>query len=123
MKKKNCFLIAEIGLSHEGSAGIAKSYIDLASNLGFDAIKFQTHNADDESSKKEAFRRKIFFQDKTRFDYWKRTSFSNDTWLFLKKYCDKKKIVFISSAFSEKSLQTLKKNWPKILENSLGGSN
>ena len=62
MKKKNCFLIAEIGLSHEGSAGIAKSYIDLASDLGFDAIKFQTHNADDESSKQESFRSKIFFK-------------------------------------------------------------
>ena len=109
MKKKNCFLIAEIGLSHEGSVGIAKSYIDLATDLGFDAIKFQTHNADDESSKQEAFRSKIFFQDKTRFDYWKRTSFDNDTWLFLKKYCDKKKIIFISSAFSEKSLKVLKK--------------
>ena len=103
------FLIAEIGLSHEGSVGIAKSYIDLATDLGFDAIKFQTHNADDESSKQEAFRSKIFFQDKTRFDYWKRTSFDNDTWLFLKKYCDKKKIVFITSAFSEKSLKVLKK--------------
>ena len=109
MKKKNCFLIAEIGLAHDGSAGIAKSYIDLAAELGFDAIKFQTHIAQDESSPNEKFRSKIFFQDKNRFDYWKRTSFDFSVWKYLFMYSKKKKIICFSSAFSDESLALLKK--------------
>ena len=109
MKKKKCFLIAEIGLAHDGSAGIAKSYIDLAAELGFDAIKFQTHIAHDESTPNEHFRSKIFFQDKSRFDYWKRTSFDFSIWKYLFDYSKKKKINCFSSAFSDESLKLLKK--------------
>ena len=98
--KNKVIVIAEIGLSHEGSLGIAKSYIDLAKQVGADYVKFQTHIAEEESSKFEKFRVNIFPQDKSRYEYWNRTSFSSDEWLFLKKYCDKKNIGFISSPFS-----------------------
>ena len=36
-------IIAEIGQAHEGSLGIAHSYIDALSNTGVTSIKFQTH--------------------------------------------------------------------------------
>ena len=39
-------IIAEIGLSHDGSLGTAHSYIDALANSGADAIKFQTLEAD-----------------------------------------------------------------------------
>ena len=50
--KNPCFIIAEIGLAHEGSVGIAKSFIDLISESGADAVKFQMHIAEEESSPK-----------------------------------------------------------------------
>ena len=36
-------IIAELAQAHEGSLGIAHSYIDALAETGVDAIKFQTH--------------------------------------------------------------------------------
>ena len=38
------FLIAEIGINHNGDLNIAKKLIDYASEAGFDAVKFQKRN-------------------------------------------------------------------------------
>ena len=40
------FLIAEIGINHNGSIKLAKQLIDLAKDSGFDAVKFQKRNPD-----------------------------------------------------------------------------
>ena len=50
------YYIAEIGLAHDGSLGIAHSYIDALANSGVNAIKFQMHLAEFESSIHEKFR-------------------------------------------------------------------
>ena len=108
MKNKS-FIIAEIGLSHEGSLGFAKSFIDESSNAGADAVKFQMHIPNSESTKYEKFRKKnIFIQDKSRFDYWKRTSFTKKNWNIIKSHCKKKKIKFICSPFSLDAVKYLK---------------
>ena len=101
------FLIAELGLSHEGSLGIAIKMIDEVIKAGADAVKFQMHLFDYESSNKEKFRVKFSPQDKTRQDYWKRTSFSIDEWIKIKKYCQKKNIIFLCSPFSLKAVEIL----------------
>ena len=44
LKKNNnndVFLIAEIGINHNGDIKIAKKLIDQAKRTGFDAVKFQ----------------------------------------------------------------------------------
>jgi len=103
------FLIAEVGLAHEGSLGIAQSFAKTAKLNGADAIKFQHHNYEYESSKNERFRKKFSLQDKNRTDYWKRTSFSFKEWKKLKEYCDKINIKFICSPFSIESAKELNK--------------
>ena len=45
------YIIAEVGQAHDGSLGILHSYIDAVSKTGANAIKFQMHYADAESSK------------------------------------------------------------------------
>ena len=55
---KEIKIIAEIGQAHEGSLAMALSYIDAVSKAGADAVKFQTHLADEESSKEDKFRKK-----------------------------------------------------------------
>ena len=92
-------LIAEVGLAHEGSLGIAHSYIDLAASINLDTIKFQMHIADKESSELENFRINFSYEDKTRFDYWRRTSFSIDEWRQLIKHAESKKLNFLISLF------------------------
>jgi sialic acid synthase SpsE len=41
------FIIAEIGVNHNGSLNIAKKMIDAAKKAGADAVKFQIFLADD----------------------------------------------------------------------------
>ena len=108
-KKFKTFLIAEVGLSHEGSLGVAISMIDRAKEIGADAIKFQMHLANEESTPEEKFRSNTFIQDKSRYEYWERTSFTYNEWYKLKRHCDKKKIIFLCSPFSLKAVEYLKK--------------
>ena len=100
-------IIAEIGLSHEGSLGLAHSYIDALADKGIDVIKFQTHIAEAESSEFEKFRIKFSKQDKTRFDYWKRTEFTKIEWKSLKTHCDELGLEFMSTPTCIKSVDML----------------
>jgi len=104
-----CFIIAEVGLAHDGSLGMAHSYIDAVAKTGADAIKFQTHIASAESSDKELFRVKVFPQDSTRYNYWERTSFSENEWRGLKKHADEENLVFLSSPFSIEAVKLLRR--------------
>ena len=101
------FVIAEIGQAHEGSLGILHSYIDALTRTGIDAIKFQTHIAEAESSKYEPFRVKFSYEDNTRYDYWKRMEFSLEQWKDIKRHCDDVGIEFMSSPFSNMAVDWL----------------
>jgi len=103
------FIIAEIAQSHEGSLGIAHSYIDAVAEAGADAIKFQTHMANYESTLDEPFRVAFSRQDKTRFDYWKRMEFLEEEWIELAKHAEKKGLIFLSSPFSIEAVNLLKR--------------
>ncbi len=101
------FIIAEIGQAHEGSLGILHSYIDALADTGIDAIKFQTHIAESESSEYEPFRVKFSYEDDTRYDYWKRMEFTLEQWKEIKKHCDEVGLEFISSPFSNMAVDWL----------------
>ena len=49
-EKNPTFIVAEIGQAHEGSMKKVIRYIDELSETGVNAIKFQTHYAEQESS-------------------------------------------------------------------------
>lgn len=104
---KSIELIAEIGQAHEGSLGLAMSYIDALAGAGVDAVKFQVHIAEAESSMYEPFRIKFSQQDKTRFDYWKRMEFSPEEWKILKNRCEEKGMEFLASPFSNAAVDLL----------------
>ena len=101
------FIIAEIGQAHEGSLGIAHSYIDALAKTGVDAVKFQVHIAEAESSIHEPFRIKFSTQDKSRFDYWKRMEFSLEQWQELKNHCDEAGVEFMASPLSNAAVDLL----------------
>jgi len=94
------YIIAEIAQAHDGSLGIAHSYIDALASTGVNAIKFQTHIAHAESSSFEPFRVKFSYEDETRFDYWQRMEFTPEQWAGIKLHCEEKGLEFISSPFS-----------------------
>ncbi len=103
------FIIAEIAQAHDGSLGVAHSFVDALAGTGVDAIKFQTHIAEAESSEFEPFRVKFSYEDDTRFDYWKRMEFTADQWAGIKTHCEKVGLEFISSPFSCAAVNLLEK--------------
>ena len=100
-------IIAEIGLAHDESIGIAHSFVDALAETGVDVIKFQTHIAEAESSKYEEFRVNFSYKDKTRFDYWKRMEFSFNEWKGLKEHVEKMGMEFMSTATCIESFELL----------------
>jgi len=93
-------IVAEIGQAHDGSLGILHSFIDALSQTGVDAVKFQIHIADAESSKAEPFRVNFSVQDQSRFDYWKRMEFTKTDWVTIKAHCESVGLEFIATPFS-----------------------
>ena len=103
----NTFIIAEIAQAHDGSLGLLHSYIDAVSKTGVDAIKFQTHIAEAESSIHEPFRVNFSYEDQTRLDYWKRMEFNIEQWKEIKNHCDEVGLEFMSSPFSNAAVDLL----------------
>ena len=100
-------IVAEIAQAHDGSVGILHSYIDALAAAGVDAIKFQMHIAEAESSEHEMFRVPFSYVDKSRYDYWKRMELSLEQWKEIKDHCDKAAVEFICSPFSCKAVGLL----------------
>ncbi len=108
MKNNKCMIIADVAQAHDGSLGFAHAFIDAVAKTGADAIKFQTHIAEEESTPGEPWRIKFSKQDDTRYDYWKRMEFTEEQWIGLKKHADDKGLIFLSSPFSLKAFNFLK---------------
>lgn len=100
-------IVAELGLSHDGSMGNCLKMIDQCKKSGADIVKFQIHFAEEESTLDEKFRIKFSVADKTRYEYWKRTSFTQNQWKKIFNYCKKKNIKFLASIFSIKAFNML----------------
>ncbi len=100
-------IIAEIAQAHDGSIGILHSYIDALADTGVNAVKFQTHIAEAESSIHETFRIPFSYVDKTRYDYWKRMELTIEQWIEVKEHCHRVGLLFISSPFSCKAVEVL----------------
>ena len=106
---KKTYIIAEVAQMHDGSLGQAHAFIDALANVGIDAVKFQTHIAQEESSPNEPFRVEFSYEDSSRFDYWKRMEFSESQWVGLKKHADEANLDFLSSPFSKKAVEMLER--------------
>jgi len=106
----NLFLIiGEVAQTHDGSLGMAHAFIDAIAKAGAQAVKFQTHIAEAESTPGEPWRVKFSKQDRTRFEYWKRMEFSEEQWAGLKQHADERGLLFISSPFSFEAVDLLKR--------------
>lgn len=105
MDIKNVFIIAEVGSVHDGSFGNAKKLIDAAADCGADAIKFQTHIPEAETTHDAPS--PGYFSAEDRFSYFRRTGFTQQQWGELKTHCDELGIVFMSSPFSNQAVDLL----------------
>ena len=107
--KGRCLLIGEVALTHDGSLGLAHKFVDAIAAAGADAVKFQTHIAEAESTPAEPFRVKFSRQDASRYDYWKRMAFTEEQWRGLAEHCAERGVLFISSPFSLEAVDLLER--------------
>lgn len=106
---EGCLVIGEVAQAHDGSLGLAHAFIDAIADAGADAVKFQTHIAEAESTPDEPWRIKFSKQDETRYDYWKRMEFTEQQWLGLRQHADDRGLFFLSSPFSIEAVELLKR--------------
>lgn len=102
-----CLIIGEVAQAHDGSLGTAHAYIDAIADAGADAVKFQTHIADAESTDDEPWRVRFSPQDERRIDYWRRMEWTPDQWRGLKEHAEERQLVFLSSPFSPEAVDLL----------------
>lgn len=116
---KQTAIIAEIGNTHEGSVGLAKCFIKVATECGVDAVKFQTHIFEAESLPDAP--NPPYFKDETRKEYFDRTGFNLEQWKDLKRYAEKEcRVEFLSSPFSLKAVDLLEQVGIKIYKIASG---
>ncbi|MDB3895030.1 N-acetylneuraminate synthase [Candidatus Pelagibacter sp.] len=110
MKYKKVFIIAEAGVNHNGSIELAKKLIDVASDAGADAVKFQTFKAENLSTKnaeKANYQIKTTDLIETQFQMLKKFEINFKMHKQLISYCNKKSIMFLSSPFDIDSISLL----------------
>ena len=103
------YIIAEIGVNHEGSMKIAKRLVDEAKEGGADAVKFQSYKAETLASKDSPSYWDTNEEPTTsQYELFKKhDGFWIDEMKELKAYCDKVNIEFMSTPFDIESANFL----------------
>ncbi len=92
------YILAEIGINHEGDIGLAKQIIDAAATCGVDGVKFQSFKAADLVDKDAS---------PEYYELFKRVELSRKDHEVLFDYCREKKLNFISTPFDNKMVDML----------------
>ena len=99
------FVIAEIGINHNGSLEIAKKLIDGAKATGCDAVKFQKRTPEICVPKDQwNVERDTPWGRMTYIDYRHKVEFSKDDYSVIDKYCKEKGIVWFASCWDEEAV-------------------
>ena len=110
LSSNKVFIIAEAGVNHNGSIDLAKKLIDVASDSGADAVKFQTFKAENlatKNAKKANYQMETTNIKESQFDMLKKFELDVETHKQLISYCNKKSIMFLSSPFDQDSIKLL----------------
>ena len=107
---KKPYLIAEIGINHNGSIRLAKKIIKIAKENNFDAVKFQKRDLEICIPENERSKiRDTIWGELTYMEYKKKIEFQKKEFNELVKFCKKIKIDIFCSAFDVNSLKFLKR--------------
>ena len=98
-------IIAEIGMTHDGSLGQALELIKAAAAAGVDAVKFQMHISSEETIKNAP--QPPYFKAEPRYEFFERTAFTIEQWKQLKQQCADCSVKFIVSPFSIEAVKRL----------------
>lgn len=103
-----CFILAEIGVNHNGDPAIARQLIDIAATAGADAVKFQRRSLrhlypeeilDNPNLGEQSFQYLI--------PYLKEVELSDEVYRDLVAYCRSKGVIFLCTPWDEESADFL----------------
>ena len=102
------FVIAEIGINHEGSLETAFQMVNSAWKAGAEVIKHQTHIVEDEMSK-EAKKVIPGNSNISIYEIMDRCALNEEDEIKLKEYVESKGMIFISTPFSRAAANRLER--------------
>ncbi len=105
-----CFIIAEAGVNHNGDIKLAKKLVDMALYAGADAVKFQTFKSEKlvtGYAKMAKYQKDNIGAEDSQFNMLKKLELSYNQFEELKKYCEHKGIIFMSTPFDIESADFL----------------
>lgn len=103
------YIIAEIGINHNGDLNIAKKLIDAAVLAGCNAVKFQKRTVEVVYTPEELATPRENPFGPTNGDLKRGLEFSHDQYATLDKYCRDKGIVWFASCWDEGSVDFIEK--------------
>tara|TARA_B110000858_G_scaffold126305_1_gene143864 strand:+ start:10459 stop:11463 length:1005 start_codon:yes stop_codon:yes gene_type:complete len=104
------YILAEIGVNHNGSIDLAFKLIDVAIKAGVDGVKFQTFNSKKivtRFAEKAEYQKKNTSVDESQFDMLNKLELSQSDFKKIQSYCKKNNIDFISTPFDIESADFL----------------
>lgn len=107
-KDEPCYIVAEIGINHNGEMDIAKKLIDVAIKSGANAVKFQKRNLDSLYKTEVLQNPNIESQGfEILLDVLKKVELSDSNYKEIVKYCNEKNITFLCTAWDSVSVDFL----------------
>jgi N-acetylneuraminate synthase len=109
------FVIAEIGINHNGDLNIVKKLIDIAVDSGCDAVKFQKRTPDlCVPPNQQKIIRKTPWGTMTYLQYRKRVEFGHEEYAVIDRYCRDKGIIWFASCWDEPSVDFMEQFNPSF---------
>lgn len=102
-----CFVVAEIGINHNGNMEIAKKLIDLAVSAGCDAVKFQKRTVDVVYTAEELAKPRENPFGATNGDLKRGLEFGAEQYKEIDSHCKEKGILWFASPWDEGSIDFL----------------
>ncbi len=121
-----CFIVAEIGINHNGSVELAKKLIDAAVHAGCDAVKFQKRTVEVVYSAEELAKPRENPFGPTNGDLKRGLEFGQQQYEEIDSYCRSKGIMWFASCWDEQSADFIEQFSPpcyKIASASLTDDN
>jgi N-acetylneuraminate synthase len=107
-----CFVIAEIGINHNGDLGITRKLIDAAVETGCDAVKFQKRTVDVVYTAEELAKPRENPFGTTNGDLKRGLEFGAPQYVEIDRYCKQKGILWFASCWDEASVDFIEQYQP-----------
>ena len=105
-----CYVIAEVGVNHNGDPELAEKLVDVAIEAGADAVKFQSFVAErlvTRSAPKAEYQRQTTGEGESQLEMLRQLQLSEEVHRRVQAYCEERGILFFSTPFDEGSADLL----------------